>query len=545
MGLFGAMTASVSGLGAQGQAISVISDNLSNTNTVGYKASRSLFKQLVTTSGVGGTSYNAGGTSATIGGNQRAQGSLNATSSVTDIAITGNGYFRVASSKALDNTTSFYYTRAGAFSEDKEGFLVNPDGFYLQGWRTDTNGNIANLQNLVNVELQSVGVSAQATKNLKLGVNLNSSTPTAGSGLYNTAGTFASSLDSILASNSADVFITDVRLFDAQGTPRDVSIAFSKRAANEWDFQVYTDGENIQGGATGTETRIGQGTLLFNPSGTLKHATGLTINPQWSGGVSASAITLDLGEYSGGQVATVGAGLGFTDHVLGVATEDNAIASGTYTIRRASATTMELVDGLGAVVDTATVGATGTREVYFSAAKVRMTVSDNFNETAGVYPSNVGTFTVAAVPQAGEGRANNGIIQFAAANNTSFVNQDGFASGVLSSIQIDEEGFVSGSFTNGETKKLFKLAIAMFQNPNGLEPVSGSLLRVTDFSGPALIKEAGSGSAGRIVSGALEGSTTDIANEFSQMIVAQRSFQASSKVITTVDQMLNELLQLR
>jgi flagellar hook protein FlgE len=104
---------------------------------------------------------------------------------------------------------------------------------------------------------------------------------------------------------------------------------------------------------------------------------------------------------------------------------------------------------------------------------------------------------------------------------------------------------VAGTFTNGETKKLFKVAIAIFQNPRGLESISGSLLRTTDQSGQALIKEPGVSGTGRIVSGALEGSATDIATEFSAMIVAQRAFQANSKVITTVDQMLNDLLQLR
>jgi flagellar hook protein FlgE len=546
MGLFGAMTASVSGLSAQGQAISVISDNLSNTNTTGYKASRSLFKQLVTTSGVGGTTYNAGGTAPTIGRDQKAQGSLTSTSSVTDLAITGNGFFRVASDNVLDNNTTFFYTRAGSFAEDKEGFLVNPDGYYLQGWRTDSDGNIANVQNLSNIELQSVGVSAQETKELRLGINLNSSTPI-GNAFYNTATGLTASLNNVLNSTSADVYIADARVFDAQGTARDISIAFSKRGANFWDFQVYTDGANIQGGVPGQETRIGTGgTLRFNPGGSLKYATGTTLTPQWGGGSPQGSITLDMGDYSGGQIATAAAGATFTDHVLDIAVEDNTFASGTYTLRRTSATTMGLYNAAGTVlIENANIGASGVREAYFATSKIRMTVSNNFDETAGAYPSTVGQFTVNPVAQLDQGLANDGIVQFAASNNTSFVNQNGFGTGVLSSIQIDEEGFVAGSFTNGETKRLYKVALGLFQNPNGLEPVSGSLLRVTDASGQALIKEAGTGSAGRIVSGTLEGSTTDIAGEFSQMIVAQRSFQASSKVITTVDQMLNELLQLR
>ncbi|MCP5405111.1 MAG: flagellar hook-basal body complex protein [Pseudomonadaceae bacterium] len=646
MGLFGAMTASVSGLASQGEAISVISDNLANTNTVGYKSSRALFSQLVTSSGVSGTEYNAGGINTAVRRDQATQGSLNSSNSVTDLAISGNGFFRVASTEEIGTSTEYFYTRAGAFSEDKKGFLVTPTGYYLQGWRTDSAGNIANLQNLVNVELQSVGVSAQATNELELGVNLNSTQATL-SALYDTTGTLASSLNGILASSNEGIYLTDARIFDSQGTARDVTFAFSKRAANLWDWQLYTDGSNIQSGTSGTETLISNGTLEFNPNGTLKNATNTTASVVWSGGVDVSTLTLNFGDYSGGKVvsATSG-GLGFqgttvaavtantvpattdvnafgtslaagtytlrrdnatsvslydatntvlvegpvavtttgaqtiafatsgvtytvdgtwdisgvldgaaigtttigtTDagDVMGISVEDNSFAAGTYTVRKTSATTMGLYTAGGTLIESAAIGAAGLREVFFSTSKVRLTYSDNFDETNGVYPATVGTFTVADQAALSQGLANDGVIQFASDFNTSFVNQDGFGSGNLSAIQIDEDGYVAGTFTNGETKRLYKLALAVFQNPRGLEAISGSLLRVTDVSGQALIKEPGVSGTGRIVSGALEGSTTDIASEFSQMIVAQRAFQANSTVITTVDQMLNELLQLR
>lgn len=549
MGLFGAMTASVSGLSAQGEAISVISDNLANTNTIGYKATRALFSQLVTTSGSGGTAFNAGGVSSITQRDQNTQGSLNNTSSVTDLSIAGNGFFRVASDDVPDGDTEYFYTRAGSFSENKSGFLVNPAGYYLQGWRTNSQGVIDNLQDLVNVELQSVGVSAQATTEVEMGINLNASTP-AISALYDTTAALTATggtLDDILASTSSDIFITDIRLFDAQGGARDVSLAFSKRAANLWDWQLYTDGSNLQGGTAGTETRITNGTVRFNTNGTLKYVTGATdIDITWADGVQSSQVDLLMGDYTGGKVVTTQTSTGFTDHVMDIAVEDETFAAGTYTIRKSSASTISLYDAAGTgLIETASIGASGVREIYFSTSGVRLTVSNNFDETAGAYPSTVGTFVVTDVAQFDEGRGNDGIIQYSSTSNTTFVNQDGFGSGLLSAIQVDENGFVAGTFTNGETKKLYKLALGVFQNSKGLEAVSGSMLRVTDISGPALIKQPGEGGTGRLVSGSLEGSTTDIANEFSQMIVAQRAFQASSTVITTVDQMLNELLQLR
>ncbi|MFZ2587040.1 MAG: flagellar hook-basal body complex protein [Alphaproteobacteria bacterium] len=651
MGLFGAMTASVSGLASQGQAISVISDNLANTNTVGYKNSKALFSQLVTSSGVGGTEYNAGGINTAVRRDQATQGSLNASNNVTDLAISGNGFFRVADTADVNTSTQYFYTRAGAFSENKEGFLVSPSGYYLQGWRTDSSGEIANLQNLANVELQSVGVSAQATSTLTLGVNLNS-TEVPISAIYDTTGTLATGLTNILASTNEGIYLTDARVYDSQGSARDVTFAFSKRASNTWDWQLYTDGSNIQSGIEGVETLIQSGTLEFNTSGTLKYANPTTVDAVWADGVDSSTITLNFGDFSGGNtVSSTSTGLGFqtttvpaitatadtspgvldiddvrfpatftaatytlrrvdATHValydatnttlveaevgtvtgtgaqtltfpsglqidvgssftlatvsdaaaigtvtvgtsnagnaLSITVESESVTPGTYMLRKTSATTMGLYNAAGTtLLESAAIGGTGTREVYFATNQIRATFSTTFDETSGFYPTTVGTFVVTDQAAQGDGLANNGIIQYASDFNTSFINQDGFASGNLSAIQVDENGFVAGTFTNGETKKLYKIAIAVFQNPRGLESVSGSLLRTTDSSGQALIKQPGVSGTGRIVSGALEGSTTDIATEFSNMIVAQRAFQANSKVITTVDQMLNELLQLR
>ncbi len=555
MGLFGAMTASVASLSAQGQAISVISDNLANTNTVGYKASRSLFSQLVTSSGVSGTSYNAGGVSMLTQRDQGAQGSMTSTSNATDIAITGNGYFRVADSKTLTNNTAYYYTRAGAFSENKEGYLVTNNGYYLQGWRTDSDGNITNVQDLVNIELQSVGVSARPTTEVRIGANLDGDAE-AVSDLYDST-SLTNSLDAILASSDENIYLTDVRMYDSQGGARDVTIAFSKRGENVWDWQLYGDGSDIEGGTAGTETRIANGTLEFNTNGTLKNVTGNTVTINWSGGVTPSTVTLDMGEQTGGKTVTGGAGLAYADGVLAMTAENTAMPTGNYQVRVTgvvgTTATLELVDGAGnplspAVTTTMDTGA-NNREVTFNNGnyKLRLTVTDTFDAdpNPGTYPTTIGSLTVGTALAVGAGAGTDGIQQLKSSFNTAFTNQDGFGAGLLNSIAIGEDGYVSGTFTNGETKKLYKIALAVFQNQEGLEAVSGSLLRATDSSGDALIKEAGNGGAGRLVGGSLEASTTDIANEFSNMIVVQRSFQANSTVIQTVDQMLNNLLQIR
>jgi len=544
MGLFSAMTASVSGLGAQGQAISVISDNLANTNTIGYKSSRSLFSQLVTSSGSGGTAYNSGGVDTNVARDQTAQGSFVSTTSKTDLAIAGNGLFRVADNKINSTSTNFYFTRAGSFAEDREGYLVNPDGFYLQGWQTNSNGTIINIQEPKAIALQSVGVSAQKTSELSIDANLTNTT--SNNANYVTTSAVTVTLDGMVAAPTQFDYVSDLRVYDAQGGARDLTIGFSKRSANLWDWTVYTDGGNVQGGTSGINARIGNGTLQFSTNGSLKYASGNTVNATWAGGVDASAIVMNFGDYTGGKIATPAAGALYTDHVMDIAIENEAFATGTYTLRRVSATQMGLYDAAGTtLIESAAIAASGKREVYFSTSKVRMTVSNNFDETAGAYPDTVGQFTVADQAELVDGLGTDGVTQLASSFNTSSVNQNGFGAGTLAGIEVNEEGFVNGTFTNGETKKLFKIALAVFQNPRGLEVISGSLLRPTESSGQALLKQPGVGGTGRLVGGSLEGSTTDIATEFSSMIVSQRAFQASSKVITTADQMLNELLQLR
>jgi flagellar hook protein FlgE len=549
MGLFSAMTASVSGLGAQGQAISVISDNLANTNTVGYKSSRSLFSQLVTT-GAQGTTYNSGGVNTSVLRDQTAQGSFITSSSRTDLAISGNGFFRVADIKTNTTSTEFFFTRAGSFSEDREGFLVNPDGFYLQGWRTDSAGTILNIQEPEAVELQSVGVSAQATTEFSMDANLTSTRLLNQN--YSTAGTLLASLNGMVATPTQFDYLTDIRVYDAQGGARDMTVGFSKRAANTWDYTIFTDGAHLQGGTVGANTRVGSGELRFTQSGSLKFVNPSTFNAVWSGGVNPSNISLDFGQYVGGNLATPSGTVPatYTNHFLDVSVENNGFGAGQYTLVKTTTPDYELRAGNGvggAIVEAgiAQITASGTREIYFPTSGIRFTVSTNFDESTPGALMAMGTFTVASQAQLLDGLGNDGITQLAASFNTSAINQNGFGAGTLSAIQVDDNGFVNGTFTNGETKRLYKIAIAVFQNPRGLEAVSGSLLRTTDASGQPLLKEAGVGGTGRIVSGALEGSTTDIAGEFSNMIVAQRAFQASSKVITTVDQMLNELLQLR
>jgi flagellar hook protein FlgE len=545
MGLFGALSAGVAGLLVQGENMSVISDNLANVNTIGYKTNRALFKQLVTSSGISGTSFNAGGVGTDIQRSQKSQGALQSTQSSTDLALSGNGFFTVTDSSAITSDTAYFYTRAGAFVENNEGFLVTPSGHYLQGWETNSDGIIQNIQDVQSVELQSVSSSAAPTTTLNLGANL-TSTELVHS--YNTAGTLAADIATVVATPTGADFVTDARLFDSQGAARDVSIGFVKRANNFWDWAMYTDGSNIVGGASGTNASIGSGTVRFNDDGGLKLATGTNITADWEGGVADGAIAINFGDYTGGYVYdALPAGLQFTDHVLDLALDENnanapATTLGNYAVSSLGGNVLQIQEPDGSLF-TATVPGTATNRSVEFGNGITITVSDLWVDPGA---GAIGTAVISSLTAPLDlGRGTDGFVQFASAYNTSFVTQDGFGSGTLSAVTVDEEGFVIGNFTNGEAKKLWKLSVAVFQDPASMEAVSNNLLRETDGSGRPLYKEAGVGGTASVVSGSLEASTVDISGEFSQMIVSQRAFQASSSIITTADQMLNELLQIR
>ncbi|MDI3521878.1 MAG: flagellar hook protein FlgE, partial [Bacillota bacterium] len=140
-----------------------------------------------------------------------------------------------------------------------------------------------------------------------------------------------------------------------------------------------------------------------------------------------------------------------------------------------------------------------------------------------------------------------GITQYADPRGESLINvtQDGYTKGDLEEITVDAGGVVSGSYSNGVSRPLLKVALATFTNPGGLISKGGSLFAVSNNSGAPEVSEPGSGQAGAIAPSSLEMSNVDLSEEFTDMIVTQRGFQANSRVITVSDEMLQELVNLK
>jgi flagellar hook protein FlgE len=158
-----------------------------------------------------------------------------------------------------------------------------------------------------------------------------------------------------------------------------------------------------------------------------------------------------------------------------------------------------------------------------------------------------GTWASGAKIKVGLGTAGaaDALAQFAGASSVQALSQDGSAMGALQSFTIGQDGVVTGVFSNGKTRPVGQVAVAGFANPAGLEKTGSSLYRSTVNSGLASVGSAGTGGRGQLAGGTLEMSNVDLAQEFTSLIVAQRGFQANSKVITASDELLQDLVNLK
>ena len=139
----------------------------------------------------------------------------------------------------------------------------------------------------------------------------------------------------------------------------------------------------------------------------------------------------------------------------------------------------------------------------------------------------------------------NGLTSFDKDSSTESISQDGYTGGTLNGVKVDETGTIIGSFTNGQSFGLAQVALASFTNNEGLQSEGGNVFSQTANSGEAVIGAAGTGDKGTIAASKLEASNVDLSRALTDLIVIQRGFQANSKTITTSDEMLNTLLQLK
>lgn len=437
MSIYTAMRSGVSGLAANASAMAVISDNIANLNTVGYKRGVTDFTALLNSQS-NGTTYNAGGVLAATRRLVDVQGSREQSRSPTDLAISGNGFFVVSENdKPLTDGGSVAFTRAGSFSVDSAGYLKNVQGFYLQGWPIQSDGSVASsptsLSTLSPINVADVVSTAEPTANVTLTANL-SSTQAA----YDPVATGNTYVVGDMATGDiAPQFESSIEVFDSLGAARTVALGFLKTAPNVWQVEAYTRPATLAPGNPGG--RIAAGTVTFDTSGAIQTTTGTlasSFNVAWASSTGAAAQPLQL----------------------------------------------------------------------------------HLDKTLSQFATSSGVSTVVA---------------------------DGVPPGNLAGLIVENDGKLTAQFSNGRSRELYQIPLATFLNPDGLQPDSGGIFRNTLTSGLYNINQPSAAGAGKIESSVLEASNVDLAQEFTSMITTQRAYSASSKIITTADQMLEELLSIK
>lgn len=416
MSLYGMMRTGVSGMNAQANRLSTVADNIANSDTTGYKRSSAEFSTLVMPST--GGAYNSGGVTTTIRSSISAQGVLQYTTSVSDLAVNGDGFFVVQ-----DPSGTPFLTRAGAFVPDAEGKLVNAAGYQLMAY-SYANGVPAATANgfegLVPVQISDQEMTATPSTEGTFSGNLPAgATPPSGA------------LPSTNSPTAEYTSKSSLVAYDNLGNKVLLDVYFTNTGSGTWEVSVFDQSK----------------------------ATAGTSFPYTGGALGSSNLTFDT---------TTGK---LTGAVTGVS----------LTVPNGSALNIDLskLTQLG----------TGFR------------VSD--------------------------------------------AQVNGNAPSTIEKIDIGQDGVIYAQYEDGSTKPLYKIPLADVTSPDRLTALPGNVYSQSADSGAVRIGFANEGKLGAIVSGALENSNVDIAEELTNMIAAQRSYTANSKVFQTGSDLMDVLVNLK
>lgn len=571
MSLFGSLFSGVSALNAQSQAMGIISDNISNVNTVGYKGTSSRFSTLVTSAATD-TLFTPGGVQARPFALVEQQGLVQSSESATDMAITGQGFFVVNTTN--DGSGETLYTRAGSFHQDNLGNLVNTSGLYLEGWALDPNGLLpgepgnttnttssADIASLSTINVSSINGVAAATTSIELGANLTATQAVLTGAQDSTLSLGVTAAQDLGAAIAGLVDGDSFTISDGTGVLGTFTYeATLPLAAGQ--FQTLTDLSTLINAVSGLTATIGgtaadatltvtrddpretliitdatnnAGTDLFG--GTSPLTTADAYDPAVSSKNMASG---NVSAHFSRPVRVFDAqGTGHDLQMAFLKVDTNTWSVEVYANPASDVTVASpLTDGQIAV-GTVTFNGDGSLNTVSSG----LTGAKSISWTTGASSSSV-TLDFGTAGAIGTGLTD-GLSQFDGAYNVAFVNQNGSEVGELSGVTVNVDGFVIASFSNGQTKRLFKLPIATFADVSKLTGKNGNAYAQSDGSGQFNLREAGKGGAGFVAPSALEAANIDIGKQFTDMIITQRAFSASSRVITTVDDMLDELIRIR
>jgi flagellar hook protein FlgE len=268
MGVTSSMSTAISGLESNGRALSVITDNIVNANTTGFKSSRAEFQTILAQDMLASTGAEMG-RGVTVGGITTLfnQGPITMTDRGTDVAINGNGFFVLRG----DNR-GYSYTRDGAFRFDKDGWLTNLSGQRVQAYSASTQGKITG--RLTDIRIPYTSIQAKPSRNIELQANLDARLP------------IKADFD-VNRPDDTSQFTAGIQVFDSIGNSHGLAMYFNKTSDSTWEWHAMTPGESLAGGTAGTQGEVARGTLNFNEDGKLQSSEQELVNTSFSNGAKA------------------------------------------------------------------------------------------------------------------------------------------------------------------------------------------------------------------------------------------------------------------
>jgi len=481
----------LSGLNAASKSLDVIGNNIANANTTGFKSSRAEFADMVASAmGV------AGGSDAGIGvqvadiAQQFTRGNISTTGNNLDVAIDGGGFFKLQQPDG-----SMAYTRAGNFQLDKAGNLVTNTNAKVLGYTVDpTTGKPVSGANPVPLVFPtSAPIAAKQTTAIKMSFNLDARATNAKGD---------SSVTPSIPPTPRSTYGTSLNVYDSQGVATPLNLYFEKAGSNSWEIYDTLNDPKATPPVIGTFV----GKMEMDGNGAI---IGLT---------QPTDFNTDGNPTKGNKITRKADG-----------TFETTPVTWTWTAVTDSSTPPKTIDW---VVNTETLGTptAGPNTFDFNLALTVDPSKANPNNPPTTFPVKLDLSKVT---------------QFGTKFAVSELTQDGYASGELTSVNIEDSGMVMATYSNGVTRAEAQLALANFRNPQGLRPIGGNNWVETFESGAPVVGTPGTGSLGALRSGALEDSNVDLTAELVNLMTAQRYYQANAQTIKTQDQVMSTLVNLR
>jgi flagellar hook protein FlgE len=508
----------LSGLNADSTALNTIANDLSNMNTTAFKTQTTnfsnLFSQQVGTTGSGDAIQMGEGVQVASNETNYSQGSSETTGNSTDMQLNGNGFF------VLNDGGSNVLTRAGDFSLGANGNLISSDGLNVMGYPA-VNGVVNTNAALAPVNIPVGQVEAPlATTTFGMTSTLNSASP---------VGTTVPG---------------QVQVYDSMGKAYEATVTYEKTGTNAWTYNVtmpdtLTANSTTNAGATTFTYSFGSsaGTLATVDSGTNLAITGPT-----AGGSTATIAPPPV--TAGEALGAVGTAGTYADDL------QNAINNAGITGVTVSTTGGQLsisgtgITSTGSVIQDPIASKNATGPLTFNSSGQLVSPAA---DVSGISFSGLSD-GAATLNMTWDILGTSGTPSISQVNTTSdgasSTTQNGYTSGTYQSFTVSANGTVTASYSNGETQNVGQLGLANASNLQGLQSLGNSEYAATLASGTASIGASGTAGLGTVTDGALEESNVNISAEFSDLIIAQRGFEANSKAVTTFDTITQETINM-